>query len=75
MCRTQRKIVKQVISCSVIQTIQQTVQSHEPALKCVFEKGRALLDIVPDSTISDNIKKMQADYQDLCSAAKVLTHV
>lgn len=46
--------------------------SHEPALRCVSEKGQALLDIVPDSTISDNIKKMQANYEDLCSAAKVL---
>lgn len=67
--------MKQVISYSVIQTIQQTVQSHELALRCVLEKAQALLDIVPDSTIGDNIKKMQADYHDLCSAAKVLTHV
>lgn len=54
-----------------VQTIQQTVQSHESALKSVFEKGQALLDTVHDTTISDNMKKMQADYQDLCSAAKV----
>lgn len=58
---------------SSVQTIQQTVQSHESALKSVFEKGQALLDIVHDTTISDNIKKMQADYQELCSAAKVYT--
>lgn len=56
---------------SFVQTIQQTVQSHESALKSVFEKGRALLDIVHDTTVSDNIKKMRADYQELCSAAKV----
>lgn len=54
-----------------MQTIQQTVQSHESAVKSVFEKGEALLDIVHDATISDNMKKMQADYQDLCLAAKV----
>lgn len=54
-----------------MQTIQQTVQSHESAVKSVFEKGEALLDIVHDATISDNMKKMQADYQDLCVAAKV----
>lgn len=54
-----------------VQTIQQTVQSHESALKSVFEKGQALLDIVHDTTISDKMKKMQTDYQDLCLAAKV----
>lgn len=54
-----------------VQTIQQTVQSHEPTLKSVVEKGQALLEIVHDTTISDNMKKMQSDYQDLCLAAKV----
>lgn len=54
-----------------VQTIQQTVQSHESALKSVFEKGQALLDTVHDTTIGDNMKKMQTDYQDLCLAAKV----
>lgn len=67
--------MKLLFSFSVIQTIQQTVQSHESALRCVFEKGQALLDIVHDTTISDNIKKMQADYQDICLAAKVLAQV
>lgn len=54
-----------------MQTIQQTVQSHESAVKSVFEKGEALLDTVHDAIISDNMKKLQADYQDLCLAAKV----
>lgn len=54
-----------------VQTIQQTVQSHESALKSVFEKGQALLDIVHDTTINDKMKNMEADYQDLCLAAKV----
>ena len=54
-----------------MQTIQQTVQSHESAVKSVIEKGEALLDTVHDPTISDNMKKLQADYQDLCLAAKV----
>lgn len=58
-----------------MQTIQQTVQSHESAVKSVFEKGEALLDTVHDATISDNMKKLQADYQDLCLAAKVWTAV
>lgn len=54
-----------------LQTIQQTVQSHESAVKCVIEKGEALLDTVHDPTISDNMKKLQTDYQDLCLLAKV----
>ncbi|XP_032356678.1 nesprin-1 isoform X1 [Etheostoma spectabile] len=51
-------------------TILQTVQSHESAVKSVFEKGEALLNTVHDPIISDNMKKLQADYQDLCLAAK-----
>jgi len=56
-----------------MQTIQQTVQSHESAVTCVFEKGEALLDTVHDPIIRDNMKKLQADYQDLCIAATVRT--
>lgn len=54
-----------------MQTIQQTVQSHESAVKSVIEKGEALLDTVNDPTISKNMKRLQADYQDLCLVAKV----
>uniref|UniRef100_A0A1A8H4I9 Spectrin repeat containing, nuclear envelope 1b n=1 Tax=Nothobranchius korthausae TaxID=1143690 RepID=A0A1A8H4I9_9TELE len=54
-------------------TIQQTVESHESAVKSVIEKGEALLDMINDPTISENMKKLQADYQDLFLAAK--THV
>lgn len=54
-----------------VQTIQQTIQSHESAVKSVIEKGEALLNVVNDSTINENMKKLQADYQDLCLAAKV----
>ncbi|KAJ0062831.1 hypothetical protein NL108_008118 [Boleophthalmus pectinirostris] len=54
-------------------TVQQTVQSHEPTVKSVIEKGEALLELVHDPTIRDNMKKLQTDYQDLCLASK--THV
>lgn len=40
-------------------------------MKCVIERGEALLDTIHDPTISDNMKKLQADYQDLCLLAKV----
>lgn len=56
---------------SCLQTIQQTVQSHDSAVRSVIEKGAALLDTVHDSTVGDNVRKLQADYQDLCLAAKV----
>ncbi|KAK6304736.1 hypothetical protein J4Q44_G00253220 [Coregonus suidteri] len=51
-------------------TIQQTVQSHESAVRSVVEKGGALLDTVCDPTIRDNMNRLQTDYQDLCTAAK-----
>lgn len=66
----------QYVSSSLCtQTIQQTVQSHESAVKSVIEKGEALLDTVNDPTISENMKRLQADYQDLCLAAKVVLTV
>lgn len=64
-----------VSSLLCTQTIQQTVQSHESAVKSVTEKGEALLDTVNDPTISENMKRLQADYQDLCLAAKVFLTV
>ncbi|KAJ3587068.1 hypothetical protein NHX12_013458, partial [Muraenolepis orangiensis] len=45
-------------------------QSHESMVRSVVEKGEALLDTVQDPTVPDNMKRLQADYQDLCSAAK-----
>lgn len=67
----------QYVSSSLLctQTIQQTVQSHESAVKSVTEKGEALLDTVNDPTISENMRRLQADYQDLCLAAKVFLTV
>lgn len=47
------------------------MESHDSAVKCVVEKGEALLDVIPDPTISENMKKLQADYQDLYLLAKV----
>ncbi|KAJ3583278.1 hypothetical protein NHX12_029524 [Muraenolepis orangiensis] len=46
-------------------------KSHESMVRSVVEKGEALLDTVQDPTVPDNMKRLQADYQDLCSAAKV----
>ncbi|XP_061651777.1 nesprin-1 isoform X12 [Phyllopteryx taeniolatus] len=51
-------------------TIQQVVQSHESAVKCVIEKGEALLDTVHDPIIGDNMKTLQADFLELCLLAK-----
>ena len=36
-----------------------------------MERGEALLDSVKDPTISENMGKLQADYNELCSASKV----
>ncbi|XP_056332551.1 nesprin-1-like isoform X4 [Danio aesculapii] len=51
-------------------TIQQTIQSHESAVKSVIEKGDALLETIRDPSISENISKLKTDYQDLCADAK-----
>lgn len=40
-------------------------------MKSVIEKGEALLEIVHDPNISENMTKLQNDYQDLCNTAKV----
>uniref|UniRef100_A0A8C7KDH8 Spectrin repeat containing, nuclear envelope 1b n=1 Tax=Oncorhynchus kisutch TaxID=8019 RepID=A0A8C7KDH8_ONCKI len=52
-------------------TIQQTVQSHESAVRSVVEKGEVLLDMVCDPTIRDNMNRLQTDYQELCTASQV----
>ncbi|KAG2468780.1 SYNE1 protein, partial [Polypterus senegalus] len=50
--------------------IQQTVLSHESSVKSVIEKGEALLDTVRDATVSENMKKLQEEYQDLCNIVR-----
>ncbi|KTF86540.1 hypothetical protein cypCar_00031779 [Cyprinus carpio] len=52
-------------------TIQQTIQSHESAVKSVIEKGDGLLETIRDPSVSENISKLKADYQELCNDAKV----
>ena len=47
------------------------MQSHESAVRSVIEKGEALLDTVRDPTISDNMSRLQTDYKDICTTAKV----
>lgn len=47
------------------------MQSHESAVRSVVEKGEVLLDMVCDPTIRDNMNRLQIDYQELCTAAKV----
>lgn len=48
------------------------MQSHESSVKSVIEKGEALLEIVHDPTIRENMTKLQNDYQELCNKAKVV---
>ncbi|XP_049759928.1 nesprin-1 isoform X14 [Elephas maximus indicus] len=55
---------------SKYKSLQQMVLSHEPSIKSVREKGEALLELVQDATLKDKVEKLQADYQDLCSAGK-----
>lgn len=43
-------------------------------MKSVIEKGEALLEIVHDPTIRENMTKLQNDYQDVCNKAKVFPY-
>lgn len=54
-----------------VQSIQQTVLSHEPSIKLVIEKGEALFSMTHDASMGDKIQKLQKDYQGLCHMAKV----
>ena len=63
--------VSDMIVVVVVQTILQTVQSHDSALKSVLEKGEVLLDSVHDPSIRDNLRTLQEDYLLLCDAAQV----
>lgn len=47
------------------------VLSHEPSVRSVREKGEALLELVQDVTLKDEVDKLQSDYKDLCGAGKV----
>nr|XP_057913481.1 nesprin-1 isoform X6 [Doryrhamphus excisus] len=51
-------------------TIQQVVQSHESAVKSVLEKGEALLDMVHNPVINNNMNTLKADFLELCLLAK-----
>lgn len=58
-------------SSSNFKSLQQVVLSHEPSVRSVREKGEALLELVQDITLKDEIDKLQSDYKDLCGAGKV----
>ncbi|KAJ8275253.1 hypothetical protein COCON_G00098780 [Conger conger] len=51
-------------------TILQTAQSHESAVRSVVEKGEALLDMVRDPSVSENMAKLGSDYQELGTMAR-----
>ncbi|XP_060687754.1 nesprin-1-like isoform X2 [Hemiscyllium ocellatum] len=51
--------------------IQQTIVSHEPGVKLVIEKGQAVFELIHDPAVSDNLKRLQTDYQELCSTVMV----
>lgn len=61
------------IFCVFFQTIQQSIQSHESAVRSVIERGEALLETIRDPSISENIGKLKTDYHDLCNDAQVLS--
>ncbi|XP_028808913.1 nesprin-1 isoform X6 [Denticeps clupeoides] len=52
-------------------SLQQTALSRASAVRSVVEKGQSLQDAFQCPSIRQNIERLQTDYKDLCSAAKV----
>uniref|UniRef100_A0A4W3HCF8 Nesprin-1 n=1 Tax=Callorhinchus milii TaxID=7868 RepID=A0A4W3HCF8_CALMI len=51
--------------------VSQTIVSHEPGIKLVIEKGEALLELVHDVAVSDNLGKLLSEYQELFNMIRV----
>lgn len=54
-----------------LQTLLQTVQSHDGSIRSVVEKGDALLASVHYPSVRDKMNRLQKDYTDLCNMAMV----
>ncbi|TRY57107.1 hypothetical protein DNTS_023982 [Danionella cerebrum] len=50
--------------------VEQTLISRDSAVSFVLEKGETLLSLLHSPSITENMSKLQADYQELCSSAR-----
>ncbi|XP_073712130.1 nesprin-1 isoform X2 [Misgurnus anguillicaudatus] len=53
--------------------VEQTLLSRDSAVSFVLEKGETLLTLLHSPSITDNLTRLQTDYQELCCSAR--THV
>uniref|UniRef100_A0A8C1T5H7 Spectrin repeat containing, nuclear envelope 1a n=1 Tax=Cyprinus carpio TaxID=7962 RepID=A0A8C1T5H7_CYPCA len=54
--------------------VEQMLLSRDSAVSFVLEKGETLLTLLHSPSITDNMTRLQADYQELCSSARTHVH-
>uniref|UniRef100_A0A8C1T562 Spectrin repeat containing, nuclear envelope 1a n=1 Tax=Cyprinus carpio TaxID=7962 RepID=A0A8C1T562_CYPCA len=52
--------------------VEQMLLSRDSAVSFVLEKGETLLTLLHSPSITDNMTRLQADYQELCSSARAI---
>uniref|UniRef100_A0A8C2KL13 Spectrin repeat containing, nuclear envelope 1a n=1 Tax=Cyprinus carpio TaxID=7962 RepID=A0A8C2KL13_CYPCA len=54
--------------------VEQTLLSRDSAVSFVLEKGETLVTLLHSPSITDNMIRLQADYQELCGSARTHVH-
>ncbi|XP_016311636.1 nesprin-1-like isoform X6 [Sinocyclocheilus anshuiensis] len=54
--------------------VEQTLLSRDSAVSFVLEKGETLVTLLHSPSITDNMTRLQADYQELCGSARTHVH-
>lgn len=61
-----------ISSCAgCFQAVEQMLLSRDSAVSFVLEKGETLLTLLHSPSITDNLTRLQTDYQELCFSARV----
>lgn len=64
-----------ISSCAgCVQAVEQTLLSRDSAVSFVIEKGETLLTLLHSPSITDNMTRLQTDYQEMCCSARVSAH-
>ncbi|XP_052391485.1 nesprin-1 isoform X1 [Carassius gibelio] len=54
--------------------VEQTLRSRDSAVSSVLEKGETLVTLLHSPSITDNMIRLQGDYQELCGSARTHVH-
>ncbi|XP_067272909.1 nesprin-1 isoform X4 [Pseudorasbora parva] len=54
--------------------VEHSLLSRDSAVSFVLEKGESLLTLLHSPSITDNMSRLQADYQELCGSARTHVH-